>query len=122
MTHRLTYTAITLGSVFLWAMSWAQSGMGAMPLKAPSASSAEPHIARGIEQYNKGHWARAKKHFARAAKIDPASAEAHYDLALALDKLNDHVRAKGHFKKAYELGKTNAEIQGSDVLKKHLGL
>ena len=122
MTQLLTYTVVTLGSLLLLSMSWAQSGLGAMPIKAPSASTAAPHIAKGIEHYHKGHWDRAKKHFARATKRDPASAEAHYDLALALDKLNDHLGAKEHFKKAYNLEKNNADIQNSDVLKKHLDM
>jgi Tfp pilus assembly protein PilF len=62
----------------------------------------------------------AKKHFSEAAQADPQSAEAHYDVALVLDKSGDHAGATTHFKKAYDLGKDNAEIQNSDILKKHL--
>jgi Tfp pilus assembly protein PilF len=41
-------------------------------------------------------------------------------LALVLDKTGDHAAATQHFQKAHELGKDNAEIHNSDVLKKHL--
>jgi Tfp pilus assembly protein PilF len=106
--------------VFVSTLSWADMGKGAMPLKAMAGSKAEQHISEGIEHYDKGHWDVAKKHFTEAAKADPQSAEAHYDVALVLDKMGDHSGATEHFKKAYELGKSNADIQNSDILKKHL--
>jgi Tfp pilus assembly protein PilF len=62
----------------------------------------------------------AKTHFTEAEKADPQSAEAHYDLALALDKSGDHGGATGHFKRAHALGKSNMEIQHSEILIKHL--
>ena len=106
--------------VLMSAVTWADMGKGAMPLKAMAGSKAEKHISEGIEHYDKGHWDVAKKHFTEAAKADPDSAEAHYDVALVLDKMGDHSGATEHFKRAYELGKSNAEIQNSEILKKHL--
>ena len=106
--------------MFVTNVSSADMGKGAMPLKAMAGSKAEQHISEGIEHYDKGHWDAAKKHFTEAAKADPQSAEAHYDVALVLDKMGDHSGATEHFKKAYELGKSNADIQNSDILKKHL--
>lgn len=64
-------------------ISWADMGKSAMPLKATAGSKAEQHISEGMEHYDKGHWDVAKKHFSEAAKTDPQSAEAHYDVALA---------------------------------------
>ncbi|HJU05705.1 MAG TPA: tetratricopeptide repeat protein, partial [Nitrospiraceae bacterium] len=52
-------------------------------LKTAAGSKAESHNTEGIEHYNQGHWDVAKKHFMEAAKADPQSAEAHYNLALA---------------------------------------
>jgi Flp pilus assembly protein TadD len=92
----------------------------ASPLKAAAGSKAESHVAAGIEHYGKGHWDVAKKHFSEAEKADPQSAEAHYDLALALDKSGDHKGATEHFQRAQTLGKDNMEIQQSEILKKHL--
>ncbi len=100
--------------------SLADMGKTAGPLKAVPGSKAENHIATGIEHYGMGHWDVARNHFAEAEKADPQSAEAHYNLALVLDKAGDHSGATGHFKQAWELGKTNAEIQQSEILKKHV--
>jgi Tfp pilus assembly protein PilF len=98
----------------------ADMGKDAVPLKAAAGSKAETHIAAGIEHYGKGHWDVAKKHFSEAEKADPQSAEAHYDLALALDKAGDHKSAVEHFQRAQTLGKDNTEIQQSEILRKHL--
>ena len=98
----------------------ADMGKGAPVLKAAAGSKADAHIAEGIDHYNQGHWDVAQKHFSEAAKADPQSAEAHYDLALALDKAGDHKGATEHFKMARDLGKENQEIQNSDILKAHL--
>ena len=45
---------------------------------------------------------------------------AHYNLALALDKLGQHMSAAKHFKMAADLGQNNPEIQNSGILKAHL--
>ena len=83
-------------------------------------SKAEMHNTEGIEHYNQQHWDVAKKHFMEAVKSDPTSGEAHYNLALALDKSGDHKTAIEHFHKAKELGKDNPEIQQSEILQAHL--
>jgi len=120
MKRILGSAIVGLCVMFVFAISWADMGKSAMPLKATTGSKAEQHVTEGIVHYDKGHWDVAKKHFSEAAMADPQSAEAHYDVALVLDKMGDHAGATEHFKKAYELGKSNAEIQSSDILKKHL--
>ena len=112
----LTFGAVSFATV----AALADMGKDAAPLKAAAGSKAETHISAGIEHYGKGHWDVAKKHFSEAEKADPQSAEAHYDLALALDKSGDHKSAVEHFQQAAALGKDNAEIQQSEILKKHL--
>jgi Flp pilus assembly protein TadD len=100
--------------------AWAQMGKASPALKAAAGSQAEGHNNEGIDHYNQGHWDVAQKHFSEAAKADPQSAEAHYNLALALDKAGDHKSATEHFKMAFDLGKNNPEIQNSGILKAHL--
>ena len=118
---KLASSLLVLGVISFAAMSaFADTGKDAAPLKAAAGSKAESHIAAGIEHYGKGHWDVAKKHFSEAEKADPQSAEAHYDLALALDKAGDHKGAVQHFQRAQTLGKDNMEIQQSEILKKHL--
>ncbi len=62
----------------------------AQPLKAMAGSKAESHLNEGIEHYGMGHWDAARKYFSAGEQADPESAEAHYDLALALDQTGDH--------------------------------
>jgi Tfp pilus assembly protein PilF len=90
------------------------------PLFAPASTAARADNDEGVGHYQQGHWDVAKKHFMEAAKADPQSAEAHYNLALTLDKSGDHKGATEHFMKAHDLGKDNAEIQNSEILKGHL--
>jgi Tfp pilus assembly protein PilF len=101
-------------------VSWADMGKGGVPLKTAPGSKAEMHNTEGIEHFGQGHWDVAKKHFMEAAKEDPKSAEAHYNLALVLDKSGDHKAATEHFKTALDLGKDNPDIQNSGILKAHL--
>jgi len=89
-------------------------------LKTTAGSKAETHNTEGIDHYNQQHWDVAKKHFMEAVKSDPSSAEAHYNLALALDKSGDHKSAIDHFHKAKDLGKDNPDIQQSEILQAHL--
>ena len=98
----------------------ADMGKTATPLKVAAKSAAESHNNEGIEHYNQGHWDVAKKHFMGATEADPKSAEAHYNLALVLDKSGDHKGATEHFQKAYDMGKGNPEIANSGILKAHL--
>jgi len=100
--------------------AFADMGKTATPLKVAANSAAESHNNEGIEHYNQGHWDIAKKHFTGAAEADPKSAEAHYNLALTLDKSGDHGGATEHFRTALELGKANPEIANSGILKAHL--
>lgn len=111
---------LLLATLFLATPALADMGQATMPLKAMAGSKTESHINAGIEHYGMGHWDVAKHHFSEAEKADPQSAEAHYNLALALDKAGDHGGATAHFQRAQELGKNNAEIQNSEILKKHV--
>ncbi len=120
MKKFLGVTVMVFGMALAASFGWADMGKTAVPLKAAAGSKADMHVNEGIEHFNKGHWDIAKTHFTEAAKADPKSAEAHYDLALTLDKAGDHKSATEHFKTAYEMGKDNAEIQNSDILKSHM--
>ena len=115
--------SVLLASALVWlgsGLGWADMGSAAPALKTKAGSPAESHNMEGIEHYGKGHWDVAKEHFVAAAKADPQSAEAHYNVALALDKLGDHKGATEHFRMAKDLGKGNADIENSQVLKAHL--
>jgi Tfp pilus assembly protein PilF len=120
-TMKILIIAMTVSTLALLngASGWA--GMGqAGPLKTQPGSAATKHNEEGIKHYTAGHWDVAKEHFVDAVMADPKSAEAHYNVALVLDKMGDHTGATEHFKMAKDLGKSNSEIQDSGILKAHL--
>jgi len=75
----------------------------------------------GVNHFQQGHWDVAKEHFMKAIAANPDLPEAHYNLALALDKLGNHGEATNHFKKALELAPDNTKIAGSKILQAHVG-
>ncbi len=94
-------------------------------LGALTAPDAEPGAAEnneGVGHYKEGHWKTSVKHFKEAITAGPKLAEAHYNLALALDKLGDHGGATQHFKEALDLAPDNPKIKDSKILQDHLGM
>jgi Flp pilus assembly protein TadD len=93
----------------------------AKPLPMAAGSAGEGHNKEGISHYEKGHWDKAEMHFRGAVKDNDNSAEAHYNLALSLDKMGNHGEATAEFGKALKLAPNNPAIADSEILKKHLG-
>ena len=93
---------------------------GPPALMTSADSKAHATNSEGIEHYNQEHWDVALGHFKKAVEADPGSAEAYYNLALALDKTDKHKEAAMEFKKAQELGKDNPDIQNSKILLGHV--
>ncbi len=91
-------------------------------LMASGSGNAEGHNNEGVEHYGKGHWDIAKDHFQQAVAADANLAEAHYNLALTLDKMGDHGEATRHFQMALDHGAGNPAIKDSGILKAHLGM
>jgi tetratricopeptide (TPR) repeat protein len=90
------------------------------PLEAPAGSpGAKPH-AEGLKQYRRREWGVAEEQFREAIKADPKLAQAHYNLALALDQLGSHKDAARHFEEALKLAPQEKGIADSPILKTHL--
>ncbi|HWF60402.1 MAG TPA: hypothetical protein VN666_08850 [Nitrospira sp.] len=91
------------------------------PLSAPPGSNATAalHNSDGIAHYEMGHWSIAKDHFSSAIEADPNLAEAHFNLGLALNKLNFQSEATTHFKKAAELAPADSPIAESSAYRSH---
>ncbi|MEW6325310.1 MAG: tetratricopeptide repeat protein [Nitrospirota bacterium] len=89
-------------------------------LEVPTSSAARKANIEGIKHYKEGHMDVAANYFRQAAKADPQSAEAHYNLALALDGLGDHMAAAKTFERALTLGAGNPAIADSAILQRHL--
>jgi Flp pilus assembly protein TadD len=75
----------------------------------------------GVNHYQQEHWDVAQEHFNKALAINADLPEAHYNLALALDKLGNHGEATNHFKTALELAPEDPDIRDSGILKAHVG-
>ena len=75
---------------------------------------------QGIERYQQGQWKAAKEYFEGAIRAAPNEAEPHYNLALCLDQLGDHVGATAHFKEAAKLAPTNTAITQSAAYRSHM--
>ena len=92
---------------------------GALMASARAAGAAEND--EGVNHFQQGHWDVAKEHFTKALAANADLPEAHYNLALALDKLGNHGEATNHFKKALELASDNPKIADSKILQAHVG-
>ncbi len=90
-------------------------------LMAPEGTAGASDNAEGVKHFEQGHWDVAKEHFNKALAANANLAEAHYNLALALDKMGEHGEAKNHFKTALDLAPEDPRIKVSGILKAHVG-
>lgn len=74
---------------------------------------------QGTKAYQSGQFAEAKAAFAQAVTSAPQSGEAHYNLAIALNKLGDAEEAHRHFIEAANLAPGDKEIWDSPALRQY---
>jgi Flp pilus assembly protein TadD len=91
-------------------------------ISAPDAEKGAAENNEGVGHYKEGHWKTSAKHFREAIAVGPKLAAAHYNLALALDRLGDHGGATEHFREALNLAPDDPKIKDSKTLKEHLGM
>lgn len=103
------------------AMETAEASADPVALSASEEAVGAGHNNEGVTHYEKGHWDVAQEHFKKAVGENAKLAEAHYNLALALDKLGNHGEATNHFKLALTLGPENPSIKDSGILQAHVG-
>ena len=90
-------------------------------LLVPIETEGGPENNEGVGHYKEGHWDTAEKHFRKALETNPDLPEAHYNLALTLDKQNKHMDATNHFEAALDLDPDNPKIRDSEILQDHVG-
>lgn len=90
-------------------------------LMAPAGVAGAAENDEGVNHFQQGHWDVAQEHFTKAIAANADLPEAHYNLALALDKAGNHGEATNHFKKALELAPGDPKIANSKILQAHVG-
>lgn len=91
------------------------------PLHAPAGTSAT--VSQQLEQGNRlltqEDWVGARQIYLDTIQADPTLAEAHYNLALVLDKLGDKADARKHYVAAANLAPGNKVIWDAPPLRKY---
>lgn len=94
-----------------------------MALDSPKGFSNKDSAAKndeGVGHLKQEHWDTSATFFRDVIAMSPNMAEAHFNLALALDQMGNHQEATEHFKTANELAPNNPKIAENEILKKHL--
>ncbi|MBT3510690.1 MAG: hypothetical protein HN472_14225 [Nitrospina sp.] len=117
--RKLIYVLVAFLFVFLSAPVFADDPALKFPMREGSNASAHKHNEEGISHYNQGHYDVALKHFEMASSIDSSVGEAHYNVAICLDKLDRHGEATNHFYAARKNAHGNNAILGSGILNAH---
>jgi Flp pilus assembly protein TadD len=99
--------------------SGCQSAPKRMILPAPAGTNAAAarHNDEGLQAYQQQQWEQAKHHFRAAIQSAPGFAEAHYNLGMALYKLNVFQEGDGHFIEAANLAPGNKVIWDAPPLR-----
>jgi Flp pilus assembly protein TadD len=82
------------------------------PLPASDRETAGPSQLRfGIEVAQKGLWQEARFRFEKAVELNPDSAQAQNDLAIALEQQGEFEKARAAYEKALKLKPGDVYIQ-----------
>jgi len=92
-----------------------------MVLDAPSNANVQvlPLLSEGNRLFREGRWEGARQQFQAAVDAQPDLAEAHYNLALAMNHMGDQAGAKPHFIKAANLAPGHKIIWNSPPLRRY---
>ena len=91
-----------------------------LTLRPPSGTNptARAALNEGNQRFAEGRWGAAKILFEQASKAQPDLAEAHYNLALALERLGEQEQARQHYIEAANLAPGHKVIWDSPPLKR----
>lgn len=91
------------------------------PLRAPAGTPAA--VSQQLEQGNRlfaqADWAGARQVYLATIQTDQTLAEAHYNLALALERLGEKAEARKHYVAAANLAPGNKVIWNAPPLRKY---
>ena len=79
----------------------------------------QAYLTEGNRLFREGRWEGARQQFHAAVQAQDDLAEAHYNLALAMDHMGDQAAAKPHFIQAANLAPGNKVIWDSPPLRRY---
>lgn len=88
-----------------------------LPVPAGTSAKAAPFMTEGERLFQAKDWAGASQAYQAAATQQPDLAEAHYNLAVALDRMGKKEEAKKHYITAANLAPGNKVIWDSPPLR-----
>ncbi len=90
-------------------------------LNAPGGSNPEAAsiLKAGNEAFAAGKWAVAKQQYEKAISIQETMAEAHYNLALTLDRLGQRKQAETHYTQAANFAPGHQVIWNSRIYRRY---
>jgi Tfp pilus assembly protein PilF len=119
----LRLVRLGVGALIVLAMTGCTSDKPAplMVLDPPpnTVTQVQTFLTEGNRLFREGRWEGARQQFQAAVQEQPDLAEAHYNLALAMDHLGDRDGAKPHFIKAANLAPGNKVIWNSPPLRRY---
>lgn len=93
------------------------------PLLAPAGTSAvvSQQLEQGNQLFARQDWVGARQVYLATIQADQTLAEAHYNLALTLERLGEKAEAKKHYVAAANLAPGNKVIWDAPPLRKYDG-
>ena len=90
-------------------------------LNAPGGSNPEAASAvkAGNQAFAAGQWAVAKQQYEKAIGVQETLAEAHYNLALTLDRLGQRKQAEAHYTQAANFAPGHQVIWNSRIYRRY---
>ena len=84
-----------------------------------TVTQVQTYLTEGNRLFREGRWGGARQQFQAAIEEQPDLAEAHYNLALAMDHMGDRAGAKPHYIKAANLAPGHKVIWNSPPLRRY---
>ena len=119
--RRWTVGCIFIGLLFLGACASTPEPVKQPTLNAPANASptVRSAMSEGNQLFASGRWEAAKGQYEKVLQEKKTVAEAHYNLALVLDRLGKRKEARPHYMEAANLAPGNKVIWNSPVLRRY---
>ena len=117
---RWTMGCLICSLIFIGACS-STGKVKVMTLNAPGGSnpSAASAVQAGNQAFTAGQWVMAKQHYEKAIGVQKTLAEAHYNLALTLDRLGQRKQAEAHYTEAANFAPGHPVIWNSRIYRRY---